>query len=873
VADIDNDGLMDFVIINHQNNNFNLAIHYGKSNNNEALTILPSIDNDVPYFVDLDFDGDLDIIAKNKFYKNEGTGFAAISNNPNIPDYPYDLTKIGFFRDTRNLNSVITFYDRNRNRVKTIAINTDFGVVISESAIDNDFPANGVDNFFIFSSGLDNYAGVSYTDNLKDLFKIKLYKLNYNLSTGYKPVYFDCNGVVKKSVNSTDLYYRQEGLSINSDNKLSFCTSYNGIVLTKFNNLTVDKILWQGKFNNNQLSSVIPNKLNQMLLARMNYAVSGTYEIEDSLIVPVGQTLTIAPNTKLLFAKGTTLTVDGNLTINAPADKPVVFCSQIPGQQWEGIRGNGTNSINLNNVIIRDAVTGIAGFNTATIQNSKFYDCGKALDLTNPSIVNLTSSSIKDCTEGVSIFKNSTANRISYTISDCRITGKIGNNGRTTGITISNIINGTTVIERNSISNFHYGLCLNYGNARLTQNEVSICNTGVRLFESSPVLYGNKISNNSYGLYTIGYSSPVLNPFGSAATSGGYNRISNNTDRQLYYDANSGILLNDGHNDIFDDHVEPLLVDKNFSNAKSIFVRNNFWGTNFLENRPNLFFNPVDCFVFRPFSTTPYTVLVNPQEIPVNEELNTFDLALKKELADDSEAAYTVYQQVLAEDSLDAKAILPRLEYNSPESDKGRSDVISDLFTAGKINSFIFSSAKAREAVLNKNYTEASSFYLMKLDSADLHNDSLIAKVNLLDIIWQDQGKGAGKAAQLHTDLVCRTEKEYLGKREDLLAELSGEKTGISSENLITDFNLFQNYPNPFNPTTIIRYALPEPGDVKIRIYNIMGALVSELKEGVKNRGLHSITFNGNKVSAGVYIYTLDFNGKTLMTKKMIMVK
>jgi photosystem II stability/assembly factor-like uncharacterized protein len=91
-------------------------------------------------------------------------------------------------------------------------------------------------------------------------------------------------------------------------------------------------------------------------------------------------------------------------------------------------------------------------------------------------------------------------------------------------------------------------------------------------------------------------------------------------------------------------------------------------------------------------------------------------------------------------------------------------------------------------------------------------------------------------------------------------------------------YSLQQNYPNPFNPSTEIRYSLPNESSVKISVYNIAGALISELFSGIKEAGNHTLNFNAKGLSSGIYIYTITANstdGKQLYrtSRKMTLLK
>lgn len=90
-------------------------------------------------------------------------------------------------------------------------------------------------------------------------------------------------------------------------------------------------------------------------------------------------------------------------------------------------------------------------------------------------------------------------------------------------------------------------------------------------------------------------------------------------------------------------------------------------------------------------------------------------------------------------------------------------------------------------------------------------------------------------------------------------------------------FILAQNYPNPFNPSTTIEFNLDKTDNVSLSIYNTAGKMIKNLTNDKYTAGTHKLVwdatdYSGKKVSAGVYLYSLQTSNGT-ETKKMILLK
>ncbi len=99
--------------------------------------------------------------------------------------------------------------------------------------------------------------------------------------------------------------------------------------------------------------------------------------------------------------------------------------------------------------------------------------------------------------------------------------------------------------------------------------------------------------------------------------------------------------------------------------------------------------------------------------------------------------------------------------------------------------------------------------------------------------------------------------------------ETSGVKdTYLHSQNL----SLLQNYPNPFNPTTQIKYSIPKSGMVSLKVYDLLGKVVSTLINKEQDAGSYIVNFDASGLASGIYIYRIQ-SGCFSVAKKMIVLK
>ena len=88
---------------------------------------------------------------------------------------------------------------------------------------------------------------------------------------------------------------------------------------------------------------------------------------------------------------------------------------------------------------------------------------------------------------------------------------------------------------------------------------------------------------------------------------------------------------------------------------------------------------------------------------------------------------------------------------------------------------------------------------------------------------------------------------------------------------LPTSYLTLQAYPNPFNASTTIKYSIPSKSLVRLDIYNIRGELIETLTDRVHEAGEYRVTFDGNRLSSGIYFMSLNSLREREVTKILLL--
>ena len=174
---------------------------------------------------------------------------------------------------------------------------------------------------------------------------------------------------------------------------------------------------------------------------------------------------------------------------------------------------------------------------------------------------------------------------------------------------------------------------------------------------------------------------------------------------------------------------------------------------------------------------------------------------------------------------------------------------ISSSYTAGNLNPF---GLRVDDNGTSKYYCDTSSAYTAKPSDAVLI--PLGAKISYLRGVLD----------------YSFSEYKLEPRKNDDFGTITGVVERILNSPL--SYELSQNYPNPFNPSTSIRYALPLNGRVTLKVYNILGQLVSTVVDQDQVSGTYVARFDASRLASGMYFYRLQV-GTYSDTKKMMLLK
>ena len=643
--------------------------------------------------------------------------------------------------------------------------------------------------------------------------------------------------------------------------------------------------------NQSCYAKIVPNLISSLNTAcSYGFVKSEWAQVLNSVTVNSGTTLTIPSNATLAFANGASLTVNGTLNADGNASQQITFDRSASTGTWGTIQFNSGSSGSLSYCNIKNATIGV--------------NCNGYL----PSITYCT---ISNNSTGINVVLNGTSqNHIAY--------NTIQNN---TSCGISTAYS-SFVCDHNTINNNGtYGI---------------FCNNTMNSPGLSPVLYNNKITNHTIGLWCY-ISSPylavvdVVNHQGNPNNKG-YNVITQNGTgiRTAYGTVFLGQStpggLYGGYNSIFSNTNYAIWA----YNDVTVWAQYNWWnGTpNIYQSSPNtvnwlypLTSNPNPLInnapdgtpiavnsnlllkTSSPGSSIDDTTLNQVSEDPTNDDLAS--QALQSEFQGQTYEAISKYQQIFMNErntplgryalrkvneccwESNKKAVFDNYIKTSVRPQISKNDELSALLMEFE-NQTLFENKNFDGIIRNlrgmlKDYKNIEPIYKQALyNLGSLYLNTLNDKSKATQYFSQLE-------AEFPEDMLVLSAHYQLGKDAGLSINPKLSENNNKEKNAIdtTQAQIPQgeksltSYPNPFNPSTVISYQLSGEGtryNVSLKVYDMLGREVAVLVEGMKDAGYYKATFDASRLASGIYFARLvatpqDGNKPFTKTMKMLLTK
>ncbi len=554
----------------------------------------------------------------------------------------------------------------------------------------------------------------------------------------------------------------------------------------------------------------------------------------------------------------------------------VTFQNESPADKFGGLYLENLNNTTMSNVTFNH--TGFVKFNSTSLtinNNSHFTHCDY-FD-TQGGNVTISNSSFDNTAIYLGVHSDGwTANIDNNTFSsssnpyDCDM------------LDINNF--SYFNIHDNVISNAnHNGIGLYYsghgipGNRNIQNNHITYCGEyGINVFNSNAVVKNNQIHHNNRGVNSLNstYLQILGNPNANNSTE--TQMIVDNYDYEIYTAKESFPVIKNTM--IYDnnDYSGYLIFNDDGSCNHCYDVTYNCWEDNHIPDQ----LYPSESYTWNP-TWCPHDP-DQPQYGQDEDMLNNADSLFGTGNYAEAENLYfsivnlfphTKSSQSALKELFDVEQYSEN-DYNTLKQYYLTNDSIHADTNLEKLGEFLAN----RCDVQMHNWSQAINWYENRIMNPPSDVDSICAIIDLeaLYLLMEnDSTKSSyiGKLPQYKPTTVVR----YRIYRDSLIALLPFKHKTTPLPTPITSLKineLLQNNPNPFSTSSDIWYKLdPNCYQAFIKITDFTGRICNLIQLSEFSEGSHKVTIDAYTLNPGIYLYSLEVNGKITDTKKMVVIR